>query len=53
MAMLVTTSTTAAAFFGNSVSRIRPIRYFGVFMGLLVIGTYLMVLTVYAAGAAS
>ena len=31
---------------------IRPIRFFGIFMGFLVIGTYVMVLTVYAAGAA-
>eukprot|EP01130_Rhizamoeba_saxonica_P010978 TRINITY_DN4537_c0_g2_i1.p1 TRINITY_DN4537_c0_g2~~TRINITY_DN4537_c0_g2_i1.p1 ORF type:complete len:697 (-),score=106.86 TRINITY_DN4537_c0_g2_i1:28-2076(-) len=41
---LVTTVTTAAAFFANMISEIPPIRQFGVFTGVLVIVNYILVI---------
>mmetsp|Transcript_19254 Transcript_19254/g.39804 ORF Transcript_19254/g.39804 Transcript_19254/m.39804 type:complete len:1128 (-) Transcript_19254:503-3886(-) len=42
MAMLLTTLTTAVAFFGTAVCPVSPIRCFAVFVGLMVIFDYLM-----------
>jgi hypothetical protein len=44
-AMLVTSLTTAFAFFANVVSLIPPIRMFGLFTGLIVIINFLLVVT--------
>jgi predicted RND superfamily exporter protein len=51
-AMLVTTGTTAAAFFGTALSRVRAVREFGLFMGIIVVINYLLVLTFFAASLA-
>jgi hypothetical protein len=48
-AMLVTTGTTAAAFFGTALSRVRAVREFGLFMGIIVVLNYVLVLTFFAA----
>lgn len=47
-AMLVTSVTTAASFYSNTVSRIAAIRNFGLWMGSLVVVNYILVLTLYA-----
>lgn len=41
-AMLLTTTTTAVAFFGTAVCPVAPIRCFAVFVGLLVVFDYIM-----------
>eukprot|EP00164_Ancoracysta_twista_P000387 GFYU01000528.1.p1 GENE.GFYU01000528.1~~GFYU01000528.1.p1 ORF type:complete len:1022 (-),score=314.10 GFYU01000528.1:296-3361(-) len=48
-AMLTTSLTTSIAFFANAVSLIPPIRFFGVFMGLLVLANYALVITMFPA----
>ena len=45
--MLVTSSTSAAAFLANCVSSIPAVRGFGVLMGVLVILNYLLVMSLY------
>eukprot|EP01128_Nolandella_sp_AFSM9_P009260 TRINITY_DN587_c0_g1_i3.p1 TRINITY_DN587_c0_g1~~TRINITY_DN587_c0_g1_i3.p1 ORF type:complete len:1001 (-),score=200.14 TRINITY_DN587_c0_g1_i3:470-3322(-) len=47
--MLVTTCTTAAAFFANALSEIPPIMEFGIFTGTLVIINYLLVISFFSA----
>ena len=46
-AMFITSATTAASFFSNVVSPILPLREFGVFMGLTVVGNFFTVMTLY------
>ncbi|KAJ3427655.1 sterol-sensing domain [Anaeramoeba flamelloides] len=43
--MLITTLTSAGAFFGNVASTIPPIRYFGIFTGMAIVFNYLLVIT--------
>ncbi|KAJ3452766.1 sterol-sensing domain [Anaeramoeba flamelloides] len=47
--MLITTLTSAGAFFGNTASTIPPIRYFGVFTGMAIVFNYLLVITYFPA----
>jgi hypothetical protein len=47
--MLITTTTTSAAFFGSAISRIEAIQHFGLFMGIITIANYLLCLSFYAA----
>ena len=51
-AMLLTTSTTAAAFFATIVAPVAPVRVFAIFMGLLVICDYLWNITIFGAAVA-
>jgi hypothetical protein len=48
-AMLVTTATTVVAFFAIGVSRITPVRNFGIFMGGIVTVNYILVLACFPA----
>ncbi|KAJ3436711.1 sterol-sensing domain [Anaeramoeba flamelloides] len=43
--MLITTITSAGAFFSNAASTIPPIRYFGVFTGMAIVFNFLLVIT--------
>ncbi|KAJ3449434.1 sterol-sensing domain [Anaeramoeba flamelloides] len=45
ISMLITTSTSTGAFFGNIASTIPSIRYFGIFTGMAVVFNYLLVIT--------
>ena len=45
VAMFITSLTTAVAFVANGVSAVPPIRLFGYFMALLVVGNYILVIT--------
>ena len=47
--MLVTTTTSATAFFANLVSSIPAVRAFGALMGVLVIMNYVLVMTLFPA----
>jgi hypothetical protein len=47
-ASLATSLTTALSFFANLVSVLRPLREFGVFMGLCVLLVWLLVVSLYA-----
>ena len=47
MACLATTFTTACSFLANLASVLKPLREFGVFMGLCVIFVYVLVLVLY------
>lgn len=47
--MLVTTATTVVAFFAIGVSRITPVRNFGIFMGGIVTVNYILVLAYFPA----
>ena len=51
-AMLLTTSTTAAAFFATIVAPVAPVRVFAIFMGLLVICDYIWNITIFGAAVA-
>lgn len=44
---LATSVTTAASFFSNLASVLRPLREFGFFMGLCIMGAYFLLLSVY------
>ena len=48
-AMLVTSSTTAIAFFATGFSKIMPIRTFGYFAGIIVPMNFILVITLYPA----
>mmetsp|Transcript_10836 Transcript_10836/g.37989 ORF Transcript_10836/g.37989 Transcript_10836/m.37989 type:complete len:1733 (-) Transcript_10836:105-5303(-) len=48
-ACLATSVTTAASFFSNLASVLRPLREFGFFMGLCIMGAYLLLFAVYPA----
>ncbi|CAB9509808.1 dispatched homolog 1 [Seminavis robusta] len=41
-AMLLTTSTTAIAFFGTAICPVAPVRLFAIFCGLLIVWDYIM-----------
>lgn len=43
-AILITSSTTAVAFFGNAFSNMMPIRSFGIFAGTIVPVNYVLVI---------
>ncbi|KAJ5066146.1 sterol-sensing domain [Anaeramoeba ignava] len=45
LAMLITTTTSAFAFFGNLFSPIPPIQFFGIFTGFAIVFNYLLVIT--------
>ena len=49
MAMLITSFTTACAFFSNTVNYVIPVGLFGAFMALLVVINYIMVCTMFPA----
>jgi len=46
---LATSMTTAASFFANLASVLRPLREFGFFMGLCIAGAYLLILALFPA----
>ena len=48
-AMLLTSFTTAAAFFSNAITPIAPIRVFAIFMGAMVVFDYFYDITIFAA----
>lgn len=48
-AMLLTSVTTAAAFFSNAIMPIAPIRVFAIFMGSMVMFDYIYDITIFAA----
>ncbi|KAJ5066144.1 sterol-sensing domain [Anaeramoeba ignava] len=45
LAMLITTTTSAFAFFGNLFSSIPAIKFFGIFTGFAIVFNYLLVIT--------
>eukprot|EP01043_Picozoa_sp_COSAG02_P043221 COSAG02_NODE_3746_length_6295_cov_35.811653_2_plen_1379_part_00 len=49
MAMLITSFTTACAFFSNTVNYVIPVGLFGAFMALLVVLNYVLVCTMFPA----
>ena len=49
MAMLITSFTTACAFFSNTVNYVIPVGLFGAFMALLVVLNYILVCTMFPA----
>ena len=45
-AMLLTTSTTAVAFFGTAICTVAPVKVFAIFCGLLILLDYFMVIVI-------
>lgn len=52
LAMLITTLTSAAAFFSNMLSTLPALRAFGLFMGSVLLCNYALVMTIYPAALA-